>query len=44
MNPELLRNMWVELTERRVTLMVVIVACILLVAISPGDWPPISRK
>lgn len=38
MNPELLRNMWVELTERRVTLMVVIVACILLVAISPGDW------
>lgn len=38
MNPELLRNMWVELTERRVTLMVVIVACILLVAMSPGDW------
>ncbi len=38
MNPELLRNIWVELTERRVMLMVVIVACILLVAMSPGDW------
>lgn len=38
MNPELLRNMWVELTERRLTLMVVIVSCVLLVAISPGQW------
>jgi hypothetical protein len=42
MNPELLRNMWVELTERRVTLMVVIVACILLVAVSPGEWSSAS--
>lgn len=37
MNPELLRNMWVELTERRVTLMVVIVGSVLLVALSPGE-------
>lgn len=37
MNPELLRNMWVELTERRLALMVVIVASILVVAVSPGD-------
>ena len=37
MNPELLRNAWTELTERRVTLMVVVVGCILLVAITPGS-------
>lgn len=37
MNPELLRNMWIELTERRVTLMLVIVSCVLLVALSSGD-------
>jgi len=42
MNPELLRNIWVELTERRLTLMIVIVACVLLVAISPGQWSSAS--
>ncbi len=43
MNPELLRNVWIELTERRLTLMIVIVACILVVAISPGDWMSASH-
>lgn len=42
MNPELLRNIWIELTERRVTLMVVIVVSILVVAVSPGDWSSAS--
>ncbi|MFT3808550.1 MAG: hypothetical protein QM698_01395 [Micropepsaceae bacterium] len=43
MNPELLRNIWIELTERRLTLMIIIVACILVVAISPGDWTSASH-
>lgn len=38
MNPELQRNFWIELTDRRIALMVVIVACVLVVAMSSGDW------
>jgi hypothetical protein len=37
MNPELLRNAWLELNERRITVMAVIVGSVLLLAISSGS-------
>ena len=37
MNPELLRNIWQELTERRITLMVVVLGAILLLAMTSGS-------
>ena len=37
MNPELLRNIWLELTERRITLMVVVLGAVLLLALTSGS-------
>lgn len=37
MNPELLRNVWVELSERRLTLLLVVVGSMLLLGLTPGD-------
>lgn len=42
MNPEFARNVWLEMTPRRIALMVVLLALIFLAAAMSGQWAPAS--